>query len=146
MGERVAAIGAGPSGLVQLRALWSAKAKGAEIPETVCGAHALGPGLRPGTHGRADVHYVPEMAGHEGWADVTFGDAPNMATGMGGGSPETEPVTVTDPLTEPCHVWHEAPSVAEKLAVLLPAARPCPWALARWSATTTRTCSSWAWR
>ncbi len=36
MGTRVAIIGAGPSGLAQLRAFQSAKAKGAEIPEIVC--------------------------------------------------------------------------------------------------------------
>src|SRR3984885_13348352 len=33
---RVAVIGAGPSGLAQLRAFESARAKGAEIPEVVC--------------------------------------------------------------------------------------------------------------
>ena len=36
MTKRVAVIGAGPSGLAQLRAFQSAKAKGAEIPEVVC--------------------------------------------------------------------------------------------------------------
>ena len=36
MTQRVAVIGAGPSGLAQLRAFQSAKAKGAEIPEVVC--------------------------------------------------------------------------------------------------------------
>lgn len=36
MGKRVAIIGAGPSGLAQLRAFQSAAAKGAEIPEVVC--------------------------------------------------------------------------------------------------------------
>ena len=36
MGKRVAVIGAGPSGLAQLRAFQSAKSKGAEIPEVVC--------------------------------------------------------------------------------------------------------------
>ncbi len=36
MGKRVAIIGAGPSGLAQLRAFQSAKAMGAEIPEVVC--------------------------------------------------------------------------------------------------------------
>jgi trimethylamine monooxygenase len=36
MTKRVAVIGAGPSGLAQLRAFQSAKAKGAEIPELVC--------------------------------------------------------------------------------------------------------------
>jgi trimethylamine monooxygenase len=34
--KRVAIIGAGPSGLAQLRAFQSAKSKGAEIPEVVC--------------------------------------------------------------------------------------------------------------
>ena len=34
--QRVAIIGAGPSGLAQLRAFQSAQAKGAEIPEIVC--------------------------------------------------------------------------------------------------------------
>ncbi|MEM7171609.1 MAG: NAD(P)/FAD-dependent oxidoreductase [Pseudomonadota bacterium] len=36
MGKRVAVIGAGPSGLAQLRAFQSAANKGAEIPEIVC--------------------------------------------------------------------------------------------------------------
>ena len=36
MKKRVAVIGAGPSGLAQLRAFQSAKAKGEEIPEVVC--------------------------------------------------------------------------------------------------------------
>ena len=36
MKKRVAIIGAGPSGLAQLRAFQSAEAKGAEIPELVC--------------------------------------------------------------------------------------------------------------
>ncbi|MDZ4311567.1 MAG: NAD(P)/FAD-dependent oxidoreductase [Cypionkella sp.] len=36
MAKRVAVIGAGPSGLAQLRAFQSAKMKGAEIPEIVC--------------------------------------------------------------------------------------------------------------
>ncbi len=36
MGKRVAVIGAGPSGLAQLRAFKSAQEKGAEIPEVVC--------------------------------------------------------------------------------------------------------------
>ncbi len=36
MGKRVAVIGAGPSGLAQLRAFQAAKAGGAEVPEVVC--------------------------------------------------------------------------------------------------------------
>jgi len=36
MNKRVAVIGAGPSGLAQLRAFASAEAKGADIPEIVC--------------------------------------------------------------------------------------------------------------
>jgi trimethylamine monooxygenase len=36
MNKRVAVIGAGPSGLAQLRSFQSAEAKGAEIPEVVC--------------------------------------------------------------------------------------------------------------
>ena len=36
MKKRVAIIGAGPSGLAQLRAFQSAEAKGADIPELVC--------------------------------------------------------------------------------------------------------------
>lgn len=36
MTTRIAIIGAGPSGLAQLRAFQSARAKGAEIPEIVC--------------------------------------------------------------------------------------------------------------
>ncbi len=36
MGKRIAVIGAGPSGLAQLRAFQSAKEKGADIPDIVC--------------------------------------------------------------------------------------------------------------
>ena len=36
MKKKVAIIGAGPSGLAQLRAFQSAKNKGADIPEIVC--------------------------------------------------------------------------------------------------------------
>ena len=36
MTKRVCVIGAGPSGLAQLRAFQSAKANGADIPEIVC--------------------------------------------------------------------------------------------------------------
>ena len=36
MSKRVAVIGAGPSGLAQLRAFQSAAQGGAEIPEVVC--------------------------------------------------------------------------------------------------------------
>jgi len=71
--------------------------------------------------------YVPEMAAYEGWKDVTFGNALNMATGMGYGSTETEPVNITDPFLDPYYAWYEAPSVEEKLAVMLPAAQPYPW-------------------
>lgn len=71
--------------------------------------------------------YIPEMAAYEGWKNVTFGNALNMATGMGYGSPETEPVNITDPFLDPYYAWYEAPSVEGKLAVLLPAAQPYPW-------------------
>ena len=36
MTKRVCIIGAGPSGLAQLRAFQSAAEKGAEVPEVVC--------------------------------------------------------------------------------------------------------------
>ena len=36
MAERIAIIGAGPSGMAVLRAFESARRKGAEIPELVC--------------------------------------------------------------------------------------------------------------
>ena len=36
MNQRVAIIGAGPSGLAQLRAFASAAAQGTEVPELVC--------------------------------------------------------------------------------------------------------------
>lgn len=71
--------------------------------------------------------YMPEMAAYEGWKEVTFGNALNMATGMGYGSREAEPINITDPFLDPYYAWYEAPSVNEKLAVLLPAAQPYPW-------------------
>ncbi|MBT6099242.1 MAG: NAD(P)/FAD-dependent oxidoreductase, partial [Marinovum sp.] len=36
MDKRVAVIGAGPSGLAQLRAFQSAASQGADIPEVIC--------------------------------------------------------------------------------------------------------------
>ena len=62
--------------------------------------------------------YVPVTAGHDGWERVTFGDALNMAAGIGDLAPEREP---NDPLADEnkpkMFKWERASTAKEKLNV-----------------------------
>ena len=62
--------------------------------------------------------YVPVTADHDGWERVTFGDALNMATGIGDLAPEREP---NDPLADEnkpkMSKWERARTAKEKLDV-----------------------------
>lgn len=61
--------------------------------------------------------YVEVTAEHDGWKDVTFGDALNMATGVGFGTTARDPNDIEDGYLEGNYAaWYEAPSKAEKLA------------------------------
>lgn len=61
--------------------------------------------------------YVEVTAEHDGWKDVTFGDALNMATGVGFGTMARDPNDIDDGYLEGNYAaWYEAPSEAEKLA------------------------------
>jgi hypothetical protein len=60
--------------------------------------------------------YVEVTAEHDGWNDVTFGDALNMATGVGFGTDKRDPNDIDDGYLEGNYAaWYEAPSVADKL-------------------------------
>jgi CubicO group peptidase (beta-lactamase class C family) len=57
------------------------------------------------------VDYVKEAAAYPGWAEVTFGDALNMATWIGNGSTKTDPNEIGDgELDETYPQWYEARS------------------------------------
>jgi len=71
--------------------------------------------------------YVDEAKGVAGWQDVTFGDAMNMATGMGYGSDKAEPVNMFDPYAGDYYAWYEAPAAKQKVADLIKSAKPYPW-------------------
>ena len=62
--------------------------------------------------------YLTVTAGHDGWERVTFGDALNMATGIGDLAPEREP---NDPLADEnkpkMFKWERARTAKEKLDV-----------------------------
>lgn len=73
------------------------------------------------------VDLIPEAKNMKGWDRVSLGNLVNMASGMGYGSTTAKPYAITDPFIEPYYAWYEAKSVADKLAVLLPAAKPYPW-------------------
>ncbi|AGT10926.1 serine hydrolase [Paracoccus aminophilus] len=73
------------------------------------------------------VELIPEAKGLEGWDRVTLGNLVNMSSAMGYGSHQAKPYTVSDPFDDHYYAWYEAPTTADKLAVLLPAAKPYPW-------------------
>ena len=62
--------------------------------------------------------YVPVTAGHDGWERVTFGDALNMATGIGDLAPEREPNNpLADENKPKMFKWERARTAKEKLDV-----------------------------
>jgi CubicO group peptidase (beta-lactamase class C family) len=63
------------------------------------------------------VDYVKSSADHQGWENVKFGDALNMATGVGFGTDKREPNDINDGYLEGNYAaWYEAKSEAEKVA------------------------------
>jgi hypothetical protein len=64
--------------------------------------------------------YVDVTADHDGWDEVTFGDALNMATGIGDGSHEIDPNNIMDGYItgneESYNAWYLAPGLKSMLA------------------------------
>jgi hypothetical protein len=73
------------------------------------------------------VDHVPEARGLPGWERVRFGDALNMATGMGYGPQDPDPSHFGEPFDPPYTAWYEARDAAGKLKTLLEGAKPYPW-------------------
>jgi Beta-lactamase len=72
--------------------------------------------------------YVPQAARYQGWRDVRFEDAINMATGIGNGSTRRDPNDTSDGYIDATYSnWYEARSVKEKVAALLTDGRVYPW-------------------
>ncbi|MEI9983434.1 MAG: serine hydrolase [Aliidongia sp.] len=72
--------------------------------------------------------YVPQAAGAAAWRDVRFGDAINMATGIGDGSAKRDPNDINDGYLAPGYArWYEARSVADKVAAIIRTSRRYPW-------------------
>jgi CubicO group peptidase (beta-lactamase class C family) len=64
--------------------------------------------------------YLEVTAGHNGWDEVTFGDALNMATGIGGGSGKVDPNNIRDGYIvgdeASFNAWYLAPGKDKMLA------------------------------
>ena len=74
------------------------------------------------------VDYVPEAQAYPAWANVTFDDCINMATGVGNGSTKYQPNDISDGYIDATYnEWADAPSVADKVAALLRIAKTYPW-------------------
>jgi hypothetical protein len=73
--------------------------------------------------------YVPALAAVPAWHDVRFGDAIDMATGIGVGSTRRDPNAIEDGYLEDPHYrdWYEARSQAEKLAAIAASSTAYPW-------------------
>jgi Beta-lactamase len=72
--------------------------------------------------------YVPQAAGSAAWRNVRFGDAINMATGIGDGSAKRDPNDINDGYIAPSYAsWYEARSVADKVAAIIRTSRRYPW-------------------
>jgi len=59
--------------------------------------------------------YVDLSPSHNGWDQVTFGDALNMATGIGGGTNTAHSSMGVDYLDKTYDAWYTTPSAEEKL-------------------------------
>ncbi|KSV75183.1 hypothetical protein N185_17540 [Sinorhizobium sp. GW3] len=71
--------------------------------------------------------YVAAARDKPGWKNVTFGDALNMATGVGYGSDEAKQDSIFEPFGDAYYRWYEAQSEAEKVTALIDSAKPYPW-------------------
>jgi Beta-lactamase len=73
------------------------------------------------------VDFVPQAATNPGWDNVTFGDAANMATGLGNGSPNRNPNNILAGGLEHYASWYEARTEEQKIDAALAGAKPFPW-------------------
>ena len=72
--------------------------------------------------------YVPQAAHSAAWREVRFGDAINMATGIGDGSAKRDPNDINDGYIGPSYAhWYEARSVADKVAAIIRTSHRYPW-------------------
>jgi hypothetical protein len=74
------------------------------------------------------VDYVPAARNYPAWANVTFNDCINMATGLGNGSTKRDPNDISDGFLDPSYNdWYDAQSRDDKVSALLRTARVYPW-------------------
>jgi hypothetical protein len=74
------------------------------------------------------VDYVPAARSYPAWANVTFDDCINMATGLGNGSTRREPNDISDGYLDVTYNdWYDAESKDDKLSALLHTAHVYPW-------------------
>jgi hypothetical protein len=90
----------------------------------------------PGVFEEKIADFVPEARRYPGWQAVRFGDAINMATGLGNGAAGSgEPGTgggatrddIMQGSLEKYSPWYEARSKAEKVRAVLADSTPYPW-------------------
>jgi CubicO group peptidase (beta-lactamase class C family) len=81
----------------------------------------------PGIFDTKLVDYIAEARDVAGWKDVTFGDALNMATGVGYGSDKAEPAAISEPFGDVYYAWYEGRTTKDKIDALLKGAKPYPW-------------------
>jgi CubicO group peptidase (beta-lactamase class C family) len=74
------------------------------------------------------VDYVPAAGSYSSWANVTFEDCINMATGVGNGSTKRDPNDISDGYLDLTYnAWYDAPSRDDKVSALLRTAHVYPW-------------------
>jgi hypothetical protein len=74
------------------------------------------------------VDYVPAARSYPAWANVTFDDCINMATGLGNGSTKRDPNDISDGFLDPTYYdWYDAQSKDDKVSALLRTAHVYPW-------------------
>jgi len=72
--------------------------------------------------------YVPQAAHAAAWRGIRFGNAINMATGIGDGSTRRDPNDINDGYIGPSYAaWYEARTRAGKIAAILRSSRRYPW-------------------
>ena len=74
------------------------------------------------------VDYVPAARSYPAWANVTFDDCINMATGLGNGSTKRDPNNISDGFLDLTYNdWYDAESKDDKVSALLRTAHVYPW-------------------
>jgi hypothetical protein len=71
--------------------------------------------------------FVPEAAAFPGWANTSFADAANMATGVGNGTLNRNPNDILDGGLVNYTPWYEARTKEEKIKAALIGATPFRW-------------------